>query len=133
VVGPDDVADVYDVIGLLSTASGEATFILWDGGRLRATWEGGFAPPPNLPRANSEAELASCAGCWLAETLGGGLSRVRVSVSPSAGPARLSAAGASAGRAAGRAPAAASEVIAGGLGLRGELARRLRWDLYLVE
>ena len=107
VVGPADVADVYDVVGLLSVASGQASFALWDGGRLTVTWQGGFQAP-DLEQAASEEELIDCAGCWSRQELDGGLSRVRIS-------------------------ARAGAVSAGGLELTAEVDRRVRWDLYLVQ
>jgi sulfoquinovosidase len=48
VVGPTDVADVYDVVGLVSTASGGARFDLAEGGTLEAMYGG---------------NLGSCSGC----------------------------------------------------------------------
>ncbi len=43
VVGPGDVADVYDVVGMISTATGTAQFTLADGGTLSATYSGNVA------------------------------------------------------------------------------------------
>jgi alpha-D-xyloside xylohydrolase len=43
VVGPSDVADVYDVVGMISTATGTAQFTLADGGTLSATYSGNVA------------------------------------------------------------------------------------------
>ncbi len=40
VIGPTDVADVYDVVGALSHTTGRATFTLADGGTLDATYDG---------------------------------------------------------------------------------------------
>lgn len=48
VIGPSAVADVYDVVGLLSASAGRAQFTLADGGTLTATYGGNLAP---------------CAGC----------------------------------------------------------------------
>jgi sulfoquinovosidase len=107
VVGPAEVADVYDVVGLLSREIGAASFTLWDGGTLAVTWTGAIVPGA-LTAAASAAELATCNGCYLVENLGGGLGRVRVS-------------------------SADAEVVAGGLTLRADVGRRVRWDLYLVE
>jgi sulfoquinovosidase len=106
VVGPNEVADVYDVVGLVSTETGAASFTLWDGGTLAVTWSGGFAPGP-LTQVTDEAELATCNGCYLQEDLGG-FARVRISSSE-------------------------AEVVAGGLTLAEHVDRRVRWDLYLVE
>ena len=49
VVGPGDVADVYDVVGLISTASGAARFALADGGTLAASYTGNLAPARAAP------------------------------------------------------------------------------------
>jgi len=35
---PADVADVYDVVGLLDGTAHDAAFALYDGGTLSATW-----------------------------------------------------------------------------------------------
>jgi bifunctional ADP-heptose synthase (sugar kinase/adenylyltransferase) len=40
VIGPTDVADVYDVVGAVSHATGTATFTLADGGTLTAHYDG---------------------------------------------------------------------------------------------
>jgi alpha-glucosidase (family GH31 glycosyl hydrolase) len=40
VIGPTDVADVYDVAGAISRATGRATFTLADGGVLAASYDG---------------------------------------------------------------------------------------------
>ncbi|HEY3357227.1 MAG TPA: TIM-barrel domain-containing protein [Polyangia bacterium] len=105
IVSPPDVADVYDVVGLLSPATGAARFTLWDGGELGATLGGAFAPPA-LAEAASEADLATCAGCWRRDDLGGGLARIRIS--------------------------ATGDVAAGGLTLHAAVGRRVRWDLHLA-
>lgn len=44
VVGPTDVADVYDVVGVISRAGGHSSFALVEGGTLDATYAGGLAP-----------------------------------------------------------------------------------------
>lgn len=106
VVGPDDVAAVYDVVGLISRATSAARFALYDGGSLSVQWDGGFSAPELEPAAD-EAALADCAGCWLVEQLDDGLQRVRISAS--------------------------GAVNAGGLQLAADVDRRVRWDLYLVE
>ena len=62
VVGPGDVADVYDVVGLISTATGAARFTLADGGTLAATYAG---------------NVTACPGCTLAR-LGPRLQRLQV-------------------------------------------------------
>lgn len=107
VLGPSDVPQVYDVVGLLSTDTGKASFTFWDGETLRATWSGGFSPPA-FGQAISETDLATCGQCWSATTLEPGLTRVRISSS-------------------------SPDVTAGGLRLESMVSRKIRWDLYLVE
>jgi alpha-glucosidase (family GH31 glycosyl hydrolase) len=108
VVGPGDVADVLDVVGLLAPGD-RAEFVLWDGGRLEARWQGIFTPG-GLVAAGDEAALATCRGCYLETRPGPDLRRVRVSLA--AGVNRLEA---------------------GGLRLVNDTGQRLRWDLYLAE
>jgi alpha-glucosidase (family GH31 glycosyl hydrolase) len=81
VVGPGDVADVYDVVGLISTASGTARFTLADGGTPSATYAG---------------NLAACASCTVTR-LGPRLQRLQVEATGdvSAGGLALSASGVS--------------------------------------
>lgn len=62
VVGPDDVADVYDVVGVVSTATSAAHFAFADGGTLAATYAG---------------NLAACASCTVTP-LGARLQRLQV-------------------------------------------------------
>ncbi|HEX9100872.1 MAG TPA: hypothetical protein VF997_01645, partial [Polyangia bacterium] len=62
VIGPADVADVYDVVGMVSTATGAARFTLADGGTLAASYAG---------------NLAACASCTVTR-LGPRLQRVQV-------------------------------------------------------
>ena len=109
VVGPDDVADVYDVVGLLSASVGSASFVFADGGRLDAELSGELAAP-SLTEASTVEELADCSdGCFLLEELSSGLNRLRVTHDGDA-------------------------VTAGGLSLSSEgVGRRIRWDLYLVD
>jgi alpha-D-xyloside xylohydrolase len=109
VVGPADVADVYDVVGLLSAEAGEATFVLADGGRLEATNAGAVAAP-DLPAAPDEASLAACTGgCYRLDEVSDRVTRLRVTTS-------------------------AAELGAGGVTLRAAgVGRRVRWDLFLVE
>lgn len=105
IVGPRDVADVYDVVGFLSPG-GSARFVLYDGGMLEARRDGPFAPPA-LPEAADETELLTCNGCFRIDPLAGGVTRLRVS-------------------------APAGTVTAGGLSLTSGTDRRIRWDLYLA-
>lgn len=108
VIGPKEVADVYDVVGLLSPATGRATFTLADGGRLEASLSGsGSVDLAALRAARDEAELALCTGCYLDTPLADGLRRLRISLA--AGTTRL-----------------------GGLSLSAQTDRRVRWDLYLA-
>ena len=62
VVGPSDVADVFDVAGAVSKATGKATFTLADGGTLTATYSGA---------------AISCAGCTVTQ-VGARVQRVQV-------------------------------------------------------
>jgi len=92
VIGPTDVADVYDVAGAISHATGRATFTLADGGTLDARYDGsGIA----------------CTGCTVTR-IGPRVQRVQVT--------------------------ATTDVAAGGLALHAAgVARRLRWDLYVID
>jgi len=109
VVTPEDVADVYDVVGLLSSDTGGARFTMAEGTHLSATFSGGFVAPVGMTEATREAELSSCAaGCYMVQDLGGGLSRVRISH-------------------------AGGALTTGGLALDSDVGRRVRWDLYLLE
>ncbi len=105
--GPADIPKVYDVVGLVSTDTGTADFVLWNNEMLDVTWTGGFSPPP-FPRAAGDADLATCGQCWTSETISPGLTRVRIT-SP------------------------ATDVVAGGLHLQADSTYKIRWDLYLVE
>ncbi len=109
VVGPGDVAHVYDVVGLLSSEVGTASFLFADGGRLDATLSGDLGDP-SLTEAASEEELRDCAdGCFLREELSSELTRLRITHD-------------------------GDELSAGGLTLTNEgVERTIRWDLYLVD
>ncbi|MEM9189601.1 MAG: TIM-barrel domain-containing protein [Myxococcota bacterium] len=108
VIGRADVADVYDVVGFVSTATGEASFTLAGGEVLQARWTGGFQAPTGTETAD-EAELSTCTElCFLVEDLASGVRRVRIS-SPS------------------------GAATAGGLALESAAGRRIRWDLFLHE
>jgi hypothetical protein len=107
IVSPADVAEVYDVIGLLTPGEGgDATFTLYDGGTLRATWSGGFAAP-SLKNVPTDQQLATCTGCYRTTTLAPNLERVQISLPDGV-------------------------TVAGGLTLSSKTGRRVRWDLYLV-
>jgi hypothetical protein len=103
IVGPADVADVYDVVGLV-TSGGVARFRLWDGDTFEARLSGRIAPPAAFPAASDAAALAGCDGCYRLEELPGGVVRFRAS--------------------------ARSPISAGGLALTGSSRRRIRWDIY---
>ncbi len=107
VIGPREVADVYDVVGLLSLRTGRAAFTLADGGRLEASFTGGLDLAALRP-ARDDADLASCTGCYRDTQLAMGLRRLRVSLGE-------------------------GSVKLGGLDLLTKTGRRVRWDLYLVE
>ncbi|MCA1662877.1 MAG: hypothetical protein LC659_01125 [Myxococcales bacterium] len=81
VVGPGDVAGVYDVVGVISTATAAARFTLADGGTLAASYVG---------------QLAACARCT-ATPVGARLQRLQAEASGDvdAGGLRLSSSGAS--------------------------------------
>jgi alpha-glucosidase (family GH31 glycosyl hydrolase) len=107
VVGPADVANVYDVVGFLSThqpTTAEFTFV--DGGTVKASWQGNFSPPA-LPMAASEADLQTCNSCWLkTDVVPLQLWRVRIT-------------------------APDGDYTAGTLSLSSKTGRKVRWDLYL--
>ena len=105
VVGPADVADVYDVVGFM-TEGGTARFALWDGDTFETTLSGPLAPPATLEPARDSAALASCDGCYRLDELPGGVVRLRAS-------SRL------------------ASIAAGGLTLSGQSRRRIRWDIYV--
>jgi len=91
VVGPSDVAGVYDVTGVISAATGLASFTLAGGATLAASYAGG---------------LAACTGCTITQV--------------SARVQRIQVTG--------------SDVTAGGLHLtQTNVARTLRWDLYVID
>jgi alpha-glucosidase (family GH31 glycosyl hydrolase) len=78
IVGPAAVANVYDVVGLLSTARADASFTLVDGGVVAAAYGGG---------------LAGCSGCTITR-LSSRLQRVQVEASAvDAGGLHLSSSG----------------------------------------
>jgi len=107
VVGPADVAGVYDLVGFLAGA-GSARFALYDGDQFAADLTGPVAPPGGLVEAADDGELASCDACYRIDALAGGVTRVRITTSEPA-------------------------VTAGGLALSASSARRIRWDIYLQE
>ncbi len=103
IVSPPDVADVYDVVGAL-VPDGSARFTLYDGDTLEAH-PGAFAPPA-LPAVTTDADLATCDGCYRTTALPDGVLRVQIS--------------------------ATGDVTAGGLRLVSTSQRRIRWDVYLA-
>ena len=102
------MSGVYDVVGFISAATGNASFTFHDGGELSVSWAGSFSPPTGFAEASTEAELSTCDGCYLVVDLGGGLIRVRISSSN-------------------------TSVAADGLTLTHGVGRTVRWDLYLLE
>jgi len=106
VVGPDDVSDVYDVVGLVSDGA-TATFTLYDGDRFGAERDGAFGLPLGFSSTADELALADCSDCYMVEYLGNGLLRVRITT-------------------------ARPLVEAGGLRLSASSSRTIRWDLYLA-
>ena len=106
VVSPREVADVYDVVGLLSAQAARAEFTLAEGKRLSAELAGAVDLSALRP-ARDEADLATCTGCYRETAVTADLKRLRVSVTD-------------------------GETTLGGLRLRGNSGRRLRWDLYLA-
>jgi alpha-glucosidase (family GH31 glycosyl hydrolase) len=110
VIGPTDVADVYDVVGLLTGQARQARFTFADGTSLAADYTSAFAPPAGLTPAAAAADLATCGGCYLMTVVTPGLTRVQISA------------------------AAGAPLAAGGLQLAAAgVTRRLRWDLYLAD
>ncbi len=107
IVSPADVADVYDVVGLLSPDAPTASFELYDGTTLEATWNGGYADPA-LQQVNTDAKLATCDACFRRTQITPSLDRVQISVSD-------------------------GTTVAGGLSITSATGRRVRWDLYLVS
>jgi alpha-glucosidase len=109
-VDPDDVKDVYDVVGFFSSAGG-ATFALSESAGLEIVRSGAFAAPGGYT-AVAEADLSTCSDCYVVQDLGNGVTRVRINTPEGAEGL----------------PAA---VTAGGLMLSTTAERRIRWDLYL--
>lgn len=110
VTGPKEVADVYDVVGLLSLRTGHASFVLADGAKLAAELTG-RVDLTKLRTARGEADLASCGDCYLDAPPSSGARRLRISLASGSG-------------------------TFGGLSLSAlslKTSRRIRWDLYLVE
>ncbi len=107
VVGPTDVADVYDVVGFVTSDTGAASFTTADGGTLMVTLTAAFEAPA-IPLAASEAELATCDSCYWVDALSEDVMRVRISDG-------------------------SGSVIAGGLTVADDVDRRIRWDLYLAD
>lgn len=75
VVGQEDVADVYDVVGFFP-AGATGSFTLAEGATLSATWSGGL----DLGALTAVDDVADCTGCWSSEVLPSGVTRVHVAV-----------------------------------------------------
>ncbi len=107
VIGPDDVAGRYDVVGALEPDGAQVTFTDWAGGSLSAVWSGdpvGF----DLPVAANVEALRTCEACWLVTPIGEeGLVRVRVS-------------------------GEGASYDGGGLRVAQDVGRRVAWDLLLL-
>ncbi|HVK83305.1 MAG TPA: TIM-barrel domain-containing protein [Kofleriaceae bacterium] len=106
IVSVADVADVYDVVGLLVTGEAAASFTLHDDGGLQATADGSTAPS-TLDQVNNDNQLASCTSCWRKTVIDARLSRVQIT----AGDGTWSA---------------------GGVTVTSSTGRKVRWDLYVV-
>ena len=104
VVGPGDVADVYDLVALMTDGE-QAERELWDGDRFTAVLRGQLAAPAGYLEVAPEA-LASCENCYRLEVLEGGVTRLRVNGHE-------------------------SRLRAGGLSLSAQSRRRARWDIYV--
>jgi sulfoquinovosidase len=105
VVGPNDVATVYDVESVLSEGQ-QATFELAGGDRFAARWQGPLDLPKLGARARSERDLELCDACFLLEHRADGVTRLRATLSASR--------------------------RAGGLLLEYSGTRRIRWDIVLL-
>src|SRR5207248_1702008 len=79
VIGPTDVADVYDVVGLMTAQAKQASFTFADGTSLAVGYTSAFAPPAGLTAAAGPDELATCSGCYLTTALTPALTRVQIS------------------------------------------------------
>lgn len=112
VIGPGDVADVWDVVAFISPTKKTAEWTGPGGAKLSIAWTGGLSDPP-LPRVSLEAELALCGGCFLVEDIAAGLRRARIVAAAS--------------------PAMDGVITAGGLRLLNHGPRRVRWDVYVAE
>ncbi len=104
VVGPADVADVYDVVGYL-TGTAPATTRVYDGTKLRAALDGPLELPPQRLQVASEKDIDTCLDCYRIEHRGA-LDRLRVSTT-------------------------SPRLQLGGLTLTATGPRRIRWELYL--
>jgi alpha-glucosidase (family GH31 glycosyl hydrolase) len=104
VVGHADVADVYDVVGLVDGA-GAAGATLYDGDTFSAVADG--EPTTAGLQEADEPELSTCDSCYLVTELAGGLRRVRVTTS-------------------------ATTVTAGGVTFTASSERRIRFDVYVA-
>jgi sulfoquinovosidase len=81
VVGLADVAGIYDVRAAIDPVTGSGRTQLADGTVLDLMLaKGAVTLPASIAPAADEASLATCAACGLIETLAGGATRVRISV-----------------------------------------------------
>lgn len=101
------VADVYDVKGALEQGQ-RASFRVHDGTSLGATLDGAINVSALGARANEPDLLRTCEHCYLWTQAAPSVTRLQVSTTR-------------------------KNVTAGGLKLRSDGPRRIRWDLYLVS
>ncbi len=118
VVGPADVADVYDAVALMSSDERQAQLGLYDGSRLLALYSPrrfaatfaellrGQGPGDLLKKVTHVKHLRTCDRCYAVERRSDKLLRVRIN--------------------------ATGDVNVPGLTLQSTSERRIRWDLYLT-
>ncbi len=106
VVGPADVADVYDVVGFVSPEVGSGRIELADGSAMFVNWTGDFEAPFGFDEVDEDT-LASCDGCYRVDELADGVQRIRIS-------------------------ATSPSLAAGGLAVEHSTERRIRCDLYVL-
>ncbi len=84
VVGLADVTGTYDVRAAIDPAAGAGHTTLADGTVLDVSLgSGAVALPASIPQAKDETSLSTCTACGLVESLPGGATHVRISVSGS--------------------------------------------------
>jgi alpha-glucosidase (family GH31 glycosyl hydrolase) len=106
IVGPSDVAGVYDVVGVL-TPGQSARFVVYDGAELRARYDGSVDITKLGALVNDVGALRDCEACFYGSQPSVGVTRVRFTT-------------------------VHDDVDAGGLHLYKRGVERVRWDVYLV-